>query len=178
MKASDLCISIFLLMVAIAVAGCVSNGNSPAAPSNTSTIPVTNTSPPITQVTMNTTIANSTPFITMNPVGNYTIGNVLYINGTTNLPLNVTLSGVIYPGYGYPGYRGPPLPAWDLKNILVTPGPSGINLWSVNATDIGVSGLSTEWSTYLVSVQDTTGFVSAGQYITVLPAATQNSTST
>ena len=36
--------------------------------------------------------SSQAPFVTINPIGNYTLGNMLYINGTTNLPVNDTLT--------------------------------------------------------------------------------------
>ena len=50
----------------------------------------------------------TTPFITIDPIGNYTVGEVFFINGTTNLdPLNESLivqimtSNINPGGYGY-----------------------------------------------------------------------------
>lgn len=119
---------------------------------------------------------NSTSFITINSIGNYTIGNVLYINGTTNLPVNTTLSVSIYPDYYNPGYRGPPLPMYLLTNISIVSTPSGINLWSVNATGIDFNELSFKWSLYQVAVQNSDDSAFADRDMTVLLAPIPNST--
>jgi len=124
----------------------------------------------IVSISMADAATSQAPFITIAPIGNYTVGNVLYINGTTNLPVNATLSVFIYTSYYHPEYRGPPVPGYRLPNISIVSTPSGINLWSVNVTDIGVSELPAEWSPYILVVRNNNDSVSAGQYLTVLPA--------
>ncbi len=115
--------------------------------------------------------SSQAPFVTIDPIGNYTLGNMLYINGTTNLPVNDTLTVLVSPDYYVPGPFGPPEYVYHRwTNISIVSTPSGKNRWSVNATDISVSGLPTEWSPYLVSVRDTSDSVYAAQDITVLPA--------
>ncbi|MFZ0006135.1 hypothetical protein [Methanoregula sp.] len=129
----------------------------------------------LTNPTSTTTAISSAPYITIDPIGNYTIGNVLNINGTTNLPVNTSLFATIFPDSYSPGYRGPEQPAFFLTNISIVSTPSGINLWSVNATDIGISGLPVEWSPYLVTVE--IPGLAAGAIITVLPAPNPTLTS-
>lgn len=74
---------------------------------------------------------NITPYITIDPVGNHTIDEVFFINGTTNLPANESLSIEIYsssfnPGGGWSGYMS--------NNVSIQPGENGINTLSCNAT--------------------------------------------
>ena len=115
--------------------------------------------------------ASQAPFITIDPIGNYTIGNMLYINGTTNLPVNDSLTVLVSPDHYVPGPFAPPQYVFhSLTNISIVSEPSGQNRWSVNATDISVSGLPAEWSPYIISVQDTGDSVYAAQDIAVLPA--------
>lgn len=83
--------------------------------------------------------ANTTPFITIDPIDNHAVGDVFFINGTTNLPVseNLTLTLTNYhsqmknsPDYIYRHF--------EMNNISVVSGTSKnpvINLWSVNITD-------------------------------------------
>ena len=128
----------------------------------------------ITSVPMADAATSQAPFITIDPLGNYTVGTVLYINGTTNLPVNATLSVLIYTSRvglvardTYVEYPGCFLPK---PNISIMSIPSGINPWSVNVTDNCLRGLPAEWSPYIVVVRNNNDSVSAGQYLTVLPA--------
>ena len=77
------------------------------------------------------TISSGTPFITINPIGNHSINEVLLIHGTTNLPVSNdsihfwTASESFTPaGWGS---------RFD-SNISIQPGENGVNFWSVNAT--------------------------------------------
>lgn len=75
--------------------------------------------------------SNTTLFITMDPIGNHSINDVLLIHGTTNLPVSNdsihfwTASESFTPaGWGS---------RFD-SNISIQPGENGVNFWSVNAT--------------------------------------------
>jgi hypothetical protein len=74
---------------------------------------------------------NSTFFITIDPVGDHKIGNEFLINGTTNLPLNETVSVVIYPPYFCPGggcgttFR---------STGTIQSRKDGVNTWSCNVS--------------------------------------------
>ena len=133
-------ICIFLTIVSITIAGCVSNENSPTALlPNTSIVHVTNTSKPITEVTMNPALSNAPPFITIDPIGNHTVGDVFFINGTTNLPafngsldLDISTANLNPGGWG-PTYR---------SKVSIQPGENGVNTWSCNAT------VGPGWSVY------------------------------
>ncbi|MGA7797723.1 MAG: hypothetical protein WB986_03755 [Methanoregula sp.] len=77
------------------------------------------------------TIASTTPFITIDPIGNHSINDVLLINGTTNLPVSndsihfSTFSASFNPGGFGSSFR---------SNISIQSGENGVNFWSVNAT--------------------------------------------
>jgi len=139
MKTSVLCyvICIFLLIVSITVAGCISNENSPAAPpSSTPTIQPTSTSAPIPT---NTLVANSTPFITIDPIGNHAIGDVFFINGTTDLPVSENLTVQIIESF-HLGTKAD-LGAYvhgiteDIPISPITISNTGVHQWSFNVTD-------------------------------------------
>ena len=75
----------------------------------------------------NTTL-NTTPFITMDPIGNHSINDVLLIHGTTNLP--VSNDSIHFLILSTPA-------GWESRfdsNISIQPGENGVNFWSVNAT--------------------------------------------
>ena len=74
---------------------------------------------------------NTTPFITIDPIGNQTIDNVFFINGTTNLPasndsllIQIETADFNPAGWGS-DYR---------SNVSIQPGENGVNLWSCNVT--------------------------------------------
>jgi PKD repeat protein len=83
--------------------------------------------------------SSQAPFITIDPIGNHTIGDVFFINGTTNLAvfnesLSLDISTVnINPGGWGPEFR---------STVSVQPGEHGINTWSCNAT------VGPGWSVY------------------------------
>ncbi len=93
----------------------------------------------------------TTPYITIDPIGNHTIDEIFFIHGTTNLPAHETLILQIYttnfnPGGAGSGYRS--------DNISVQPGENGVNTWSCNAT-------TSLWETWLGPVPDAV----PGQYL-------------
>ena len=127
----------------------------------------------------NQTNASPSYYITLDPIGNYTLGNVLYSNGTTNLPVSDTLLGSIYTSrmglvdkntnVEYPGCL--------LPDISITSISSGINQWSAKVPGTCIRGPLAEWSPYIVVVQNNNDSVSAGQYLTVLPTPNVTQTS-
>ena len=96
----------------------------------------------------------TTPFITIDPIGNHTVGDVFFINGTTNLPPSEKLDLLIQTTIFKPGpksdtgYR----PGAFLSDIPIISKSSGINRWSVNITDIAINELPSGWSPYVVTV--------------------------
>ena len=80
---------------------------------------------------INQTNASQPYYITIDPIGNHSINDVLLIHGTTNLPVSNdsihfwTVSESFTPaGWGS---------RFD-SNISIQPGENGVNFWSVNAT--------------------------------------------
>ena len=71
-------------------------------------------------------------FITIDPIGNHTVGDVFFINGTTNLLVseNNTLYLSITPRNFNP--RG----LAYYKNLELIPGQNGVYRWSENVTDL------------------------------------------
>jgi hypothetical protein len=143
-----------ILIVYILVAGCI---NPVKLPVNTTTTPtlattaVPFTSAPVTtQIPVNitaTVAAVETPFITIDPIGNHSIGDVFFINGTTNLPVGENLSMTItelYANNHTEAQFAPEYPNGNeffdiINNIPITSvasGTSGTNYWSENVTDI------------------------------------------
>jgi hypothetical protein len=84
--------------------------------------------------------SSQAPFITIDPIGNHTVGDVFFINGTANLadfnrPLFLDISTVNRnPGGWGPEFR---------STVSLQPGENGVNTWSCNAT-VGREG----WSVY------------------------------
>jgi len=75
------------------------------------------------------------PYITIDPIGNHTIGEVFFINGTTNLPVSENLTIDVYPGTPHRGVGGRIEPGIVVDRILILSGMNGVNHWSVNVTD-------------------------------------------
>jgi len=70
----------------------------------------------------------TTPFITIDPVGNHMVGDAFFINGTTNLvALNDSL--LLYIGWaGFnPGGFGS---SFYTSDVSIRPGERGVNFWS------------------------------------------------
>jgi hypothetical protein len=91
----------------------------------------------LTNQTLIATASSETPFITIDPIGNHTIGDVFFVEGTTTLSVsdNRNLSLGIAPDY--------PTPAGPRYSFRASPaivlGSNGINQWSVNVTDFARS---------------------------------------
>jgi hypothetical protein len=80
---------------------------------------------------------NITPFITINPVGNHTVGDVFFISGTTNLPAGVPL--IIF--MNQPEYTPAGGGSFFTSTVPIQSGENGINLWSCS-----VSSTTQFWS--------------------------------
>jgi hypothetical protein len=92
----------------------------------------------------------TTSFITIDPIGNHTIGDVFFINGTTNLPISENLT--IWFGnyeweeqsFTYDCKECQRIPPTDkvgkVENIPISPTVNDTNRWSANVTNI-VKGL-------------------------------------
>jgi hypothetical protein len=93
------------------------------------------------------------PFITIDPIGGYVIGDIFFINGTTNLPVSEKLDGTIRTTIFIPGDKsGTDYPGAFLPDIPIVSTSSGTNKWSVNVTDIAVNELPVGFSPYVVTV--------------------------
>jgi len=96
---------------------------------------------------------DTTPFITIDPIGDYVIGDIFFINGTTNLPVSEKLEGTIDTTIFIPGDKsGTNYPSAFLPDIPLVSTSSGTNKWSVNVTDIAVNELPVGFSPYIVTV--------------------------
>ena len=79
------------------------------------------------------------PFIAIDPIGNHTVGDVFFINGTTNLPVTTgPLVLRIGDAHANPGGVASDYPA----TVFIQAGGNGVNIWSVNAT------VGPGWSVY------------------------------
>jgi hypothetical protein len=80
----------------------------------------------------------ATPFITIDSIGNHTIGDVFFINGTTNLPgsENLTISLSYTFNMQHRLYPLSSNTSAEIPNVSISLSRSGTNRWSVNATDI------------------------------------------
>jgi len=125
------------------------------------------------------------PFITIDPIGNHTFGDVFIIHGTTNLPVsdNSSLLGEIGSvGFTPGGNRGEFVYS---ISIPIMPGVNGTNLWSIDVTDIGMRSTYDYFieisSGKLVSCNRFPGCVEpeilANQVYTLLPANTHTASS-
>jgi hypothetical protein len=90
----------------------------------------------------NTTGTPSEYFITIDPPGDHKIGDVIFINGTTNLPSskNLTMEIMDLRTYGTSHIKSwvfIPIPGKyvSIPFIKIIPDTHGINRWSVNVTD-------------------------------------------
>jgi PKD repeat protein len=107
---------------------------------------------------------NTTPYITIDPIGNQTIDEVFFINGTTNLPANSEpLLLDIYTSNMNPGGAGSAFSS----NVSIQPGETGINFWSCNVT-------SSLWETFGPGIQQIPiPDAEPGQYIVEVNAFTE-----
>lgn len=93
------------------------------------------------------TASSGTPFITIDPIGNHTIGDVFFIDGTTNLPVaeNLTINIYNFRIYGCAvcnhqktascGDLDSPSGGAEISDISISTDRSGTNRWSINITD-------------------------------------------
>lgn len=99
------------------------------------------------------------PFIQIDPVGNHEIGDVFFINGTTNLPVTENLTLVIETesSMGSQNFSSRKFLSVDVHDIPVvpvtSPDSSGVNHWSVNGTD-SVRELVKDYYCVIVSSTD------------------------
>ncbi len=111
---------------------------------------------------------NITPFITIDPIGNHTIGDVFFINGTTNMPVseNLTISFERYIDFGAPHAKNNPDHLVSISDIPISSAIPGTNRWSVNVTDFTIKHLLSTQEVVFVYTSD----VYATDIFTLFPA--------
>jgi len=125
------------------VAGCLSPAQKSNPVQTSSTLhqgppPVTQSQTPVqTAQAQCPVVNNTTPFITLNPVGDHYLEEVIEINGTTNCNTGeihvVILSSNFKPCPKNSGIKDSPAPCTSGVeiNAPIIQGPCGINTWSV-----------------------------------------------
>jgi hypothetical protein len=90
---------------------------------------------------LNSTVYPAEPYIMIDPIGNHVIGDIFFINGTTNLPVsqNLMMDIVSYKYIMRPHMKnelspGPHASA-SMKGIPISSAFPGTNRWSANVTD-------------------------------------------
>jgi hypothetical protein len=122
---------------------------------------------------MNTTLANEPPFITIDPIGDHRFGDIIFINGTTNLPVTGRLTVQIIPEYFNPYFVPNSFQVATISDIPIVPAPPGANRWSVNVTDDVINHLTRGADDYLVQVQsEENSSIEIDWDFKLLPAAT------
>jgi len=75
----------------------------------------------------------SNPYITIDPIGNHTVTEIFFVNGTTNLPVGEPLHVHSFIGSYQPGpNHGSGIDAYT----SVEPGYGGVNIWSCNISPV------------------------------------------
>lgn len=95
-----------------------------------------------TNLTIPTSESTTKLFIDIDHIGDHTIGNIFFINGTTNLPVSEKLTveildyyWLISPKTKSISYQPPSDRFIQISNISISPTINGKNRWSVNVTD-------------------------------------------
>ncbi len=121
---------IILLVLLFFYSGCLSKIKTGNETENTS-IKVT---PSITTQNMCPSIANTTPYVLINPIGSHFVGDFFEINGTTNIRENNMILVQIYQSHFA---RTPRNISYEytslLKNVTIQGNHCGINSWSLMA---------------------------------------------
>jgi len=98
-------------------------------------------------------------FITIDPIGNHSVNDVFFVNGTTNLPAGDIL---LVQGYNSIFQPGPMVGSYIIAYISVEPGYAGMNIWSCNLSPI-------LWNTWVNSPtgpsHDIRHFIESDSYI-------------
>jgi hypothetical protein len=97
---------------------------------------------PIVNAENSNTTSNITPFINIDPIGNHTVGDVIIISGTTNLPVTDNLTVDIITTHWFYGSghmkntpASPPPDQWAFFPSIPIEPDFQANKWSVNITD-------------------------------------------
>jgi hypothetical protein len=126
-----------------------------------------------TNLTTTTIVSPAELFISVDPIGNHTIDEVFFINGTTNLPLSEKLTVEII-GYDWlispktksGGLQVPSGRYANIPDISILSAISGTNRWSVNVTD-DVKELAN--GDYYVGAYSKSGPLKTPQIFTLFP---------
>jgi len=100
-------------------------------------------------------------FITIDPIGNHSVTDVFFVNGTTNLPVGDTL---LVQGYLNRFQPGPSFGSSIYTYISVEPGYSGVNVWSCNLSPV-------RWVTfhgYAGHTHDIRSFFESNDYVVTI----------
>ena len=115
---------------------------------------------------------SQSPFITIDPIGNHAIGDVFFINGTTNLPVTENLS-IIIQNFRVSSSKNSPdrsYPVIHIDNIPVIPEVivnSEENGWSANVSESVKQLVSGNYVVYVYASQENN--IVTSQIITLLP---------
>ena len=105
-------------------------------------------------------------FITIDPIGNHSVSDVFFVNGTTNLPVGDTL---LVQGFIDQFRPGPNWGGSMYEYTSVEPGYGGVNVWSCNLTPV----LWKTFNGYAGYTQDIRYFFESDEYVV---AISENST--
>ena len=109
-------------------------------------------------------LTNTEPVITIDPVGNHTVGEVFYVNGTTNLGHWETTLDVDIEWWAFdPAGRWSPM---YRTNATIQPGENGMGTWSAMI-------LPSQWEEYTDVEHQRTAFRAAdpGEYVAYVTSA-------
>ncbi|WP_157677615.1 hypothetical protein [Methanoregula boonei] len=124
MKKFLMCITLLVIITSIPIAAAADNGGDNG---------------------INQTNASQPYYITIDPIGDHTVNEIFFMNGTTNLPVSENVSIFIGPNWANPSGEGSSFTA----NVAVLQGENGANFWSCNITP-------TLWVTRLVGAHQST----------------------
>ena len=107
-------------------------------------------------MTADSSVSPTVYFINIDPIGNHTVNDVFFINGTTNLPEGVTLNveTVVF-------HRPRGIYSDFAANTSIRQGNSGVNFWSCNISPV------LWWTGWGGDPHDIKHFETGSQYIVV-----------
>ena len=123
----------------------------------------------LTNLTPISTVSPAAPFITIDPIGNHTVTEVFFINGTTNLPAFENLNIYVGEDRFNPSGEGSSFSS----TVPIQAGESGLNFWSCNITP-------TLWTTIFVGAHSSTSdikYFNLGEYGATVSSVKFNVTS-
>ena len=115
----------------------------------------------------------TTPFMTIDPIGKHTVGDVFFINGTTNLPVSENFTMIIAEEYHSAMKNSPDENFLSVQNNISVNSISstipGTNRWSVNVTDITKGLLIDKYYVEVSSIRNNSISAGTGSF-SILPA--------